>query len=115
LGGVVQEGGDRFVLAPAVVEHDRRDAEQVPDVGGAVALPLLTAVELVGVLEGVVEPRGELGHGGGASPAILRNWRGSFKRSRVPCVRTRVAAWLVAALLLPGGCAPHARPDTPES
>ena len=68
-GGVVQQRGDRLVLAAAVVEHDRRDAHEVAEVGRAGALARLRGVRLMGVAERLVEPVGQRRHA--ASRTIL--------------------------------------------
>ena len=54
-GGVVQQRADRLVLAPAIVEHDRRDAHEVANVGRAGALARLLPMDLVRVADGLVE------------------------------------------------------------
>ena len=46
LGRVVQQTGDDLVVVAPVVDHDRRDAEQVPDVRHVRLLAPLPAVQL---------------------------------------------------------------------
>src|SRR4051812_40858841 len=46
LGGIVEQRGDRLVLGPGRLDHDRGHAEQVPDVRYPRSLPRLVAVKL---------------------------------------------------------------------
>src|SRR5262245_52755556 len=62
LGGVVQQRGDRVFLGAAVVEHDRRDAEQVRDVRNASALSVLFRVNLARVAHRLIKSRCQRRH-----------------------------------------------------
>jgi hypothetical protein len=46
LNGIVQQRGDHFVFAAAVLNHDGRDTEQMADVGLASALAALVEMQL---------------------------------------------------------------------
>ncbi len=46
LNGIMQQRGDDFLFAAAVLNHDGRNAEQVADVGLALALAALMEVQL---------------------------------------------------------------------
>ncbi len=59
LGNVVQQRGDRLVFVAAVVENQRRDAQEVRHVWRVTALPGLAAVSLDGVADGYFEPLAE--------------------------------------------------------
>ena len=55
LGRVVEQRGDRLVLAAAVLDHQRADAEEVADIGDAAALAHLGAMGRGGELERLLE------------------------------------------------------------
>ena len=57
-GGVVQQRGDRLIFIGAVLEGERRHAEDVRDVRNAGPLAPLPAVHLVGVRHRGREPVG---------------------------------------------------------
>jgi AbrB family looped-hinge helix DNA binding protein len=56
----VQQPGNRLLLVAAELEHDRRDGEQVRDVGDVRALARLIVVDLDGERHGIDEAVGEL-------------------------------------------------------
>ena len=83
LDRVVQQRADRLGLAPAHLEHERRDAEQVRDVRDRRALAQLPAVVLGGQQQRAVEALGQhrvvgvgLGHGA-PSAAVITDHSGS--------------------------------------
>ena len=59
LDGVVQQAGDRGVLAAAVLEHDGGDGHEVGEVGDRGALADLGGVDLAGQRECLLETAGE--------------------------------------------------------
>jgi len=59
---VVQQRGNRFVLVPAIVQNDRRNAEHVRDVRGAGAFARLSSVDLARVSRRLIEPFAERRH-----------------------------------------------------
>lgn len=67
---IVEQGGDRLILVGAGLKRDRRDAEEMGDIGDLRSLPALGAVERAGVDERLVEPLGEAA-GGGAGAILL--------------------------------------------
>ena len=56
---VVQQGGDRLVLGTAVLQHQRRDAEQVRQIRHIAALSTLAGMDIGGVHKRVGEAAGE--------------------------------------------------------
>jgi hypothetical protein len=62
LDGVVEQRGNRLVLATAVLQHERRDPQQMGDVGHARALADLVGVRGGRVGHRLLEPWAE--HGG---------------------------------------------------
>ena len=55
LDGIVQERRDGHVLVAAVLQHQRRDTEQVPDVRNIAPFPRLVAVQVVRIHQRIVE------------------------------------------------------------
>ena len=58
---VVEQGGNRFVFAAAVGEHQAADAEEVGQIGDVGALPLICTVYGAGKGQRGLKPFGELG------------------------------------------------------
>jgi hypothetical protein len=70
LDRIVQQRGDRLILVRPVFEHNRRNSEEVGDIGYPRSLALLLAVEAAGIGERIVEALGEEGGIGHRDPPV---------------------------------------------